>query len=84
MVFTLVMEGRVCKGRGGREEKKLKAICCQQWSYSPVFPSESHNAERIESRGCVYLLNPCDMTTALKAHGKLLFLQGVDVFEPTV
>lgn len=80
------MKGRVCKGRGGREEKKkLKAICCQQWSYSPVFPSESHNAERIEIRGCVYLLNPYDMTsTVLKAHGKLLFLQWVDVFEPTV
>lgn len=79
------MEGRVCKGRGGREEKKLKAICCQQWSYFPVFPSESHNAERIESQGGVYLLNPYDMTsTVLKAHGKLLFLQGIDVFEPTV
>lgn len=34
--------------------------------------------------GGVYLLNPYDMTTALKAHGKLLFLQGIDVFEPTV
>ena len=55
MIFTLVMEGRIYKGRGGREEKKLKQSVVNNGLTPLSFFSENHDAERIKSqRVCIY------------------------------